>query len=1508
MYELSRVRLHSVGPAGARYQDVVLDLSGVGEVVSAPAQDALFSAGVQLSSGADAEAAAPVRRPSPASVLFLENGGGKSVLIKLIFSVMLPGRRQVVGTTNTRVLEKFVESKDVAHVVLEWQHTRTGQRLITGKVSEWRGHVVSSDPANLVDSWYCFRPSVTLNLDSLPLTSNGQLLTVSAFKESLDAQHKAEPEVDLFWTRKHRDWTDRLAQLGLDTELFRYQRAMNAGEGEAVDAFAFQTDDAFVEFLLRAVIDEQGPADLADVLSSYADNLAQRGELLVERDFVAGALELLEPLVESSDAAAGARQESERAREQAREFAAAVAARRHAESERLQGLRDHVEELRTAERLAEGDHRRKGAVVTELRRVVALLRLDAGQADADRLAEQVAEADTTARAWRATSTVLAHLNAAHKAKATRELVGNREERAQPALAAKNAAATALARGLLALAEDARADAEHAERAAESARRSAADAQHQRDEAMAKAAEHSARAESLDSRIAEVEQRVREAVEAGTLPEGTDTDGVAAAERSAREAAERAERDLAQHERELAEIETEHAEATGALHTEQQRRSSARARAESAQAELDRANERTEALAADPRLAELLGGESVHLDVDLPVLLNRLSEARNRADREATELRMAESADERALQALGSAGLLPPPEDVQQVLDVLEDAGITAWSGLRYLSTLSSARAGDVLNRFPQLVGGVLINDPSRVERAREVLSETTLLPRAALAVGCTQAVSGPGDSGGSGDTAAPDGAGSAVAPGVEFVIPPNPALYDEDAADRERTAITRRQAERKQELARLAEQSSSDAALEWKLRAWREEYPAGSVATLAERAEEAWSEYEQAGVAEARASETVEYVARRRAELRELIPELRASVRSATERVRELGELSGSVARVGQWRDEARAAREQAERLQSEASDAEAVAGRWREQAAEEQRTADGHHRTVASARAELAEVPGGGSVSTDEPVPEEPIDVLRRSLAAADDAYAKVEVGNDLRAELDHSEQAEAAARAELEALDPDVRALAEHLLETPDGADAASRAAAQQRAERELDSAQAQRSDAVAAVATQRAELEALPAAPSVLDDFQRPGSVAYGLELISNARDEVAAAARELEDLQQKLTEAEDVLDDAESAAAGFAMLGDSMAPIVGAGAGERTDEVEAYDGDIESARSRWSVLNSALAAADEAVAEADRRVRGQADALVEYAAEERFEKLSSPVRRQIVSVRRDKLGEHAREWISALRPRLRSLTGDLEQIDRHRSGIVTRLQGMVEGALRVLRSAQRLSRLPDGLGDWSGSEFLRIRFTDPDESMLVEQLGQVVDEVAAGKSPDGKDVRRDGMSLLLRGVRAAVPKGFRIDVLKPDSVLRTERQRVSEIKDVFSGGQQLTAAIVLYCTMAALRANDKGRTQESHSGVLFLDNPIGRASAGYLLELQRAVARALGVQLIYTTGLFDAGALSEFPLIIRMRNDADLRAGRKYLAVDATMREAVESLGEPDGVGRVSATRVYDRGEA
>ncbi|WP_460444179.1 coiled-coil domain-containing protein, partial [Amycolatopsis cihanbeyliensis] len=400
----------------------------------------------------------------------------------------------------------------------------------------------------------------------------------------------------------------------------------------------------------------------------------------------------------------------------------------------------------------------------------------------------------------------------------------------------------------------------AERAAASHAEAAA-AQATRDEATSTAATQRAGAAQLTERLEEIRSEIRGHVRDGLLTEGTE---VTTAAQRARTEAETVAKEAAAGEAELEGLGEELAEAQSAAQAARHRVSTARDRSERAAAELDKAHRRTDSLAAEPRLAELLGGESVQPETDAPALQTRLREARAEAERERMALRMAEQVDERALAALGSGGLLPAPAEVQSVLDVLEGAGVPAWSGWRYLSTLDRAERGRALERFPHLVGGVLLNDPAALPRAEAALAEAKLLPSVLLAVGTTAAVR------------AEDGAGPA---GLEFLVPPNPAMYDEEAADAEREAIAARHARRQKQLESLSAAIEADAALEWKLTTWREDYPAGALGRLAEEAEDAAGELTEAGVAERRASTSAEELTAKRARLREDVPRRRAAAR-----------------------------------------------------------------------------------------------------------------------------------------------------------------------------------------------------------------------------------------------------------------------------------------------------------------------------------------------------------------------------------------------------------------------------------------------------------------------------------------------------------------------------------------------------------------------------------------------------------------------------------------------------
>jgi hypothetical protein len=141
---------------------------------------------------------------------------------------------------------------------------------------------------------------------------------------------------------------------------------------------------------------------------------------------------------------------------------------------------------------------------------------------------------------------------------------------------------------------------------------------------------------------------------------------------------------------------------------------------------------------------------------------------------------------------------------------------------------------------------------------------------------------------------------------------------------------------------------------------------------------------------------------------------------------------------------------------------------------------------------------------------------------------------------------------------------------------------------------------------------------------------------------------------------------------------------------------------------------------------------------------------------------------------------------------------------------------------------------------------------------------------------------RAVRR-VARPIQVRVLHPDPTYGGKAVDIQDMRK-FSGGEQLTSSILLYCTLAQLRARTQGIRKPS--SVLILDNPIGRASRMRFLELQREVARATGIQLVYTTGVNDLDALSMYPNVIRLRNDrVDRSQGRHVVELHPDTSEGI-----------------------
>ncbi|MFJ8156499.1 hypothetical protein [Streptomyces sp. NPDC094468] len=1531
MYELSRVRLYSIGPAGARYADTVLDLRGVGRPVPdpAPTQAEFF----------EEEPTGPPRRPAPAGVLFLENGGGKSVLLKLIFSVMLPGHRNTLGGASSGVLRKFLLADDCGHVALEWQHTLTGESVVVGKVSEWRGRQVSNDPRKFAEAWYSFRPGPGLALDNLPVAEStavrppvegasgaqGRRRTMKGFRDALTEAGKAYPHLEVHWEEIHDRWIEHLGDLGLDPELFRYQREMNADEGEAAGLFAVKKDSDFTDLLLRAVTDTRDTDGLADLVGGFGNKLGRRAELIAERDFTAGSVDLLGRIVDAAEARSRARDIHTGAERRTRTLARRLSARGARERVRAADLAQRVTAAAYAVTHSEGARERSARIAAELAYRHASLALAAGEKSAAAQKRELAEARTLHAAWQAAEAVLRHRAAADRVARVSAAIQEAERDAAPALAARAKAAVDLVRALHAAAQSA----EHL--ANEEEERSAAlqevsDSAH-RDSTSAATEAQRARSEAghLRQRLGEVEQETAEAVRAGWLDDSApDADPARAAlaasdaEKTAVAAwdtAREASRKAAEHAREAASAESR-AELTAA------RASDAATAAERTH---DAERRLAQALAAEERLTELLGltgsrttiprprGEETdesfgaeELDRFADELRELLDDAVGSAERHLFELRTAAADDSRILGALGDGGLLPPGPDVLATVEYLGEHGIPALPGWRYLAqAVDPADHARVLAARPELVDGVIITDPDTHARARETLGEAALLPRSAVAVGTAAALLAP--------TPAAD-----AAPGDVFLVPPNPAMHDEHAADEERQALRARATERDDEIRGLAARLGKDRELAARLASWRTGCPAGRLVELARAAGEAraFAEESEAELAEARTlrAETEEAAAET-AQVRDERQELAQKARRAADALAGLAfrlrERAGWQVRLRELADEATE------------SEARAQSCLERARAADEdrrgaQRAADDARRTARALRAERAEIAGAPDdvPEADEDTARSSLPALREAYRAASQVYEKVGVGADLRAEQARSESDESAALAELERLTNKVRTRAEQLLGSPDGSDGPSRQAAAARAEELVQLLETRMSTASEQLGRLRGEAERHAPedgeAHTELPEELQPRDAEHAQALLRTATAELATRTESLAQAREAHAELLDGHRAAEDAAGGFdeiaAMLRDLLREHV---AEEEQEETEPYPGSPEEARQSAAEARRSLRGCAGDLSAAESAVREACDVLVRHANSTRYEAVRTPARQQIRELPASALPEHAQKWADAFAPRLRVLTDELAQLERNRDSIVDRLRGLVESALATLRSAQRLSRLPEGLGEWSGQEFLRIRFEEPDQATLAERLGEVIDEATRAAVKKNSDLRRDGMSLLLRGVGAALqPKGVAVEILKPDAVLRAERVPVGQMGDVFSGGQLLTAAIALYCTMAALRSNDRGRDKHRHAGTLFLDNPIGRANATYLLELQRAVSDALGVQLLYTTGLFDTTALAEFPLVIRLRNDADLRAGLKYISVEEHLRPGLpqQPQGGEAGHSEITATRMFRKPSA
>jgi hypothetical protein len=840
------------------------------------------------------------------------------------------------------------------------------------------------------------------------------------------------------------------------------------------------------------------------------------------------------------------------------------------------------------------------------------------------------------------------------------------------------------------------------------------------------------------------------------------------------------------------------------------------------AQLRAYREERSALSADPVIEDLVGGA----DLDLANLPTLISAARSRAQTAEEELRKVQAREDdvrRELVPLERGDLAATIDDVEAIGAILVDAGIGAMTGWTWLAanTPPDARRS-VIEAHPALVDGVVVTDPGRLEDARRVLAGTGEGLPVAVWVSSVTALGAAGA-----ETGAP-----AVNPG--FVVGPRRALYDPEWARRRQLAL---QAEQGQlagahtdlaatgQAARDAQSALASFSLRWDTTkvedlGSRETALTATLAQIAADLREVTDRHQVATNEGERVERTRTDVGGRRETARGHLAAA-ASVAVVMNEAAVMADRRGDVLRQ---RNTAEAAVGQAERETERLRAAREVAVSRKLEAG---LRAESYRRL----QAEVGIEPSGI-------VPDDSVGELESSFVATKLALERVVAGvgaETLEAAAVEATRQAAEAQLVVAGLDRTARERAEELIGSLDGASASQRAAKvdeASRAVRVLLGEQAQKANALDAA--QQREKEAAPRdrdLHAILPQEWQPRDRAHAAALI----DEVVAQNAEARSALRSVSQ------DLEAIAARIRTLDADLVQLNAAlfihpAVPESTAAV--WIGTAIQAVEEIKRLEALITNASEATAKCRARRAETGNRVRAIANDGRWVTVTSALKERCRMDSDDVIAPEAAEMARSAEQDRASIEADLAELSVHRDTLVTTLVGVCSTQRRLLNLVTRALRLPESLGDLSGQPAFKIDFeplAEPEARVnLARRVDEWADVLATGKKL-GRDERVAWLCTATANTVVSRPSSgpWRVKVLKPEVSGIVTYKDPDRIPIEYSGGQELTLAVMLYCTLASVRSSQR-TDGERPPGTLILDNPFGAASNAVLIQLQQALA--------------------------------------------------------------------------
>ncbi|SDQ26713.1 hypothetical protein [Paraburkholderia tuberum] len=287
-------------------------------------------------------------------------------------------------------------------------------------------------------------------------------------------------------------------------------------------------------------------------------------------------------------------------------------------------------------------------------------------------------------------------------------------------------------------------------------------------------------------------------------------------------------------------------------------------------------------------------------------------------------------------------------------------------------------------------------------------------------------------------------------------------------------------------------------------------------------------------------------------------------------------------------------------------------------------------------------------------------------------------------------------------------------------------------------------------------------------------------------------------------------------------------------------------------------------------NQGVSKLQTKARAAFDLVKVAASEQAFREVDPDVAQQMIAnefgaacTDAKRLLEHLDDRIATTEATLRSMQADFD-------ACVEEVLAVVRSAITTLnRVTSKDKSVPMGAPYVGGKQVLKMRAnfgTVPVETRR-QTLSAYLDTLV-----DTNVFPPRGTDLIADAVARVYGRPLGLQVLKM-SIEETEQyvpvERVSN-----SGGEGVVMAMFLYLVINQLRAENHAQVHRIAGGPLILDNPFAKATSPAMWRAQRLLAEAMDVQLIFATALQDFNALGEFQRFIRLRRAGQNSKTRRW----------------------------------